>query len=128
MIWPEVGCSKPAIRRRVVVFPHPDGPSSEKNSPLAMSRSIPSTATSVNRLVRPTSSTRPPGTGVPPAIRFLRRNSVLAPAPGLAGPAARLPVKPELPGGEPHGQLERPCSRYLRVLQRDHNPQTVPHG
>src|SRR3990167_10445601 len=30
---PEVGCSKPAIRRRQVVLPEPDGPSMEKNSP-----------------------------------------------------------------------------------------------
>ena len=30
-----MGCSKPAISRNVVVLPQPDGPSSEKNSPLA---------------------------------------------------------------------------------------------
>jgi hypothetical protein len=48
MIRPEVGCSKPAISRSVVVLPHPDGSSSEKNSPL-------STAISVNRLVSETS-------------------------------------------------------------------------
>src|ERR1700727_2107565 len=125
MIRPDVGCSKPAISRKVVVFPQPDGPSSEKNSPLAMSRSIPSTATSVNRLVRPASSTRPPATGCLLPSVSLRRNSSLAPAPGLAGPAAGLPVKPELPGGEPHGQLERPRWRYFRVLQRDRNRQPV---
>ena len=43
-IWPAVGCSKPAIIRSVVVLPQPDGPSSEKNSPAAMSRSMPRTA------------------------------------------------------------------------------------
>src|SRR6187401_757810 len=43
-ISPEVGCSKPATIRRVVVFPHPEGPRSEKNSPAGMRRSIPSTA------------------------------------------------------------------------------------
>src|ERR1700685_1456537 len=32
---PEVGVSKPAMIRNVVVFPHPEGPSSEKNSPRA---------------------------------------------------------------------------------------------
>ena len=32
---PLVGCSKPAIIRSVVVLPQPDGPSIEKNSPLA---------------------------------------------------------------------------------------------
>ena len=30
---PSLGCSKPATIRSVVVFPQPDGPSSEKNSP-----------------------------------------------------------------------------------------------
>src|ERR1700761_6075057 len=127
MIRPDVGCSKPAMSRSVVVFPQPDGPRSEKNSPLAMSRSIPSTATSVNRLVRPASSTRPPATGYLLPSGILRRNSVLAPAPGLAGPAAWLPVKPELPGGEPHGQLERSRWRHFRVLQRDQNGQPVQH-
>src|SRR6516164_9762258 len=37
-IVPVVGRSRPAIRRRVVVFPHPDGPSSTTNSPRATSR------------------------------------------------------------------------------------------
>src|SRR4029079_10350883 len=45
-ISPEVGCSKPAIIRRVVVFPQPEGPRSEKNSPPGMWRSMPSTAVS----------------------------------------------------------------------------------
>jgi hypothetical protein len=57
---PESGCSNPAIMRSVVVLPHPEGPSSEKNSPGPMSRSIPSTATSSpNVLVRPASDTAP---------------------------------------------------------------------
>src|SRR5262245_46161965 len=33
---PAEGCSNPAISRRQVVFPDPDGPSSEKNSPSAI--------------------------------------------------------------------------------------------
>ena len=36
MIWPVVGISKPAIILSIVVLPQPDGPSSEKNSPLRM--------------------------------------------------------------------------------------------
>jgi hypothetical protein len=32
-ISPELGSSKPAIMRKVVVLPHPEGPSKEKNSP-----------------------------------------------------------------------------------------------
>ena len=42
---PESGSSKPAIMRSDVVLPQPDGPSSEKNSPAAMSSVTPSTAT-----------------------------------------------------------------------------------
>ena len=32
-MWPAVGCSKPAISRRQVVLPEPEGPSMAKNSP-----------------------------------------------------------------------------------------------
>src|SRR5699024_4416889 len=39
-MWPTVGCSKPAIIRSRVVFPHPEGPSSERNSPSRTDRSI----------------------------------------------------------------------------------------
>ena len=52
-IWPEVGCSNPAISRKVVVLPQPEGPSREKNSPLATVRSMLSTAISLNFLVSP---------------------------------------------------------------------------
>jgi hypothetical protein len=38
------GCSKPASRRRVVVFPQPDGPSMEKNSPRRISKETSFTA------------------------------------------------------------------------------------
>src|SRR3546814_12245820 len=33
MIWPESGKSRPAIRRRNVVLPEPDGPSNARHSP-----------------------------------------------------------------------------------------------
>ena len=46
---PSVGSSKPAIIRRVVVLPEPDGPSIEKNSPSRTSRSTWSTAASRRR-------------------------------------------------------------------------------
>src|SRR6476659_1804316 len=53
-IVPLVGSSKPAIIRSVVVLPDPEGPSIVKNSPGAISRSIPPTATtSPYFLVRP---------------------------------------------------------------------------
>src|SRR3954468_15844189 len=58
---PSSGRSKPAIIRSVVVLPQPDAPSSEKNSPLAMSRSMPSTAvTSPNRFTTPSTRIAPP--------------------------------------------------------------------
>ncbi len=41
---PDVGSSKPAIIRMVVVLPQPDGPSIEKNSPSLICRSIVRTA------------------------------------------------------------------------------------
>ena len=44
-IWPAVGSMSPAVMRRVVVLPHPDGPSRVTNSPSATSRSKSSTAT-----------------------------------------------------------------------------------
>ena len=47
-----MGCSKPAIRRSVVVLPQPDGPSSEKNSPWLTDRSSASTAVNVAELLR----------------------------------------------------------------------------
>src|SRR5690349_20008505 len=43
-MWPASGCSKPAMSRRQVLFPEPEGPSIEKNSPLPTARLTPSTA------------------------------------------------------------------------------------
>src|SRR5437868_4495533 len=42
---PELACSRPAVMRRTVVLPEPDGPTSTRNSPSAISRSRPSTPT-----------------------------------------------------------------------------------
>src|SRR5262245_46910099 len=53
-ISPPSGSSKPAMVRRVVVFPHPEGPSSAISSPSRTSRCRSSTAaTPPKRLVRP---------------------------------------------------------------------------
>src|SRR5262245_30390926 len=43
-MWPEVGGRKPAIIRRIVDFPHPLGPSRQKNSPDKIERFMPRTA------------------------------------------------------------------------------------
>src|SRR5215212_6845078 len=62
MSWPPTwtrplsGISKPAMMRRLVVLPQPDGPSSEKNSPALMSSVTPSTATTLPSKVLVTSS------------------------------------------------------------------------
>ena len=51
-IRPSEGDSKPANMRSVVVFPQPDGPSMEKNSPLPIEKSAFFTAVNLsNRLV-----------------------------------------------------------------------------
>src|SRR5436305_3971420 len=44
MIVPLSGCSSPAISRKVVDLPHPDGPSSTSSEPSAASKLTPSTA------------------------------------------------------------------------------------
>src|SRR5690348_5816234 len=55
-IDPSLGRMKPAIMRKVVVLPQPEGPSSEMNSPAASDRLTPDTAgTSPKRLPRPLS-------------------------------------------------------------------------
>src|SRR6185312_4962577 len=41
---PQVGVSKPATMRRMVVFPHPEGPSREKNAPRGISSETSATA------------------------------------------------------------------------------------
>src|SRR5690348_10956981 len=55
-IDPSLGRMKPAIMRKVVVLPQPEGPSSEMNSPAASDRLTPDTAdTSPKRFPRPLS-------------------------------------------------------------------------
>src|SRR6516225_6659170 len=57
-ISPSSGCSKPAINRKDVVLPQPDGPRSDRNSPLRTFKVTALTAVSEpNRLVTARSST-----------------------------------------------------------------------
>ena len=80
-ICPSVGRSNPAIIRRVVVLPQPDGPSNEKNSPDGIFRLMPATAVkSPKRFIRSTSCTSPPA---------IVRGAY--PGPGATG-QARAPV------------------------------------
>ena len=76
-IWPLVGSSKPAIIRRVVVLPQPDGPSIEKNSPSAMRRSTCSTALTSCE---------------PVANSFSTPTSSIADRPSSSGTAGRAPA------------------------------------
>src|SRR5581483_6717056 len=55
---PSVGLSKPAIMRRSVLLPQPDGPRSTRNSPSRVDRSTPFTAATVPKIfLMPRSST-----------------------------------------------------------------------
>src|SRR4249919_2448852 len=57
LMVPDVGVSRPATIRNVVVLPHPEGPSRAKKEPVGTSRSRSSTALKVPKsLVRPRSS------------------------------------------------------------------------
>src|SRR5208282_1354367 len=56
-IVPSLGGMKPAIMRKVVVFPQPDGPRSETSSPASNAKStLDTAATSPKRLQRPLSA------------------------------------------------------------------------
>src|SRR6476659_4579991 len=120
---PSVGSSKPAIIRRHVVLPDPDGPSIEKNSPSRTSRSTPSTATtSPKRLVTPSSRTAMPsgaaavgasGTGAASANESPRLGRVMvaqsdggSPGPQHAG--AQRASQPGAPNRQgPNGLVTR---------------------
>src|SRR6185295_16806423 len=81
LIAPASRLSKPAMQRRVVVLPQPDGPSSEKNSPAFTSNEIGPTLTSAEyRRTSPLTSSstvsgmstnhRHPGKGRDPLLRL----------------------------------------------------------
>src|SRR5438034_7767165 len=107
---PSVGRSNPAIRRRVVVLPHPDGPRSEKNSPPGTWRLIPSTAViSSNRLTRLTSRTSPP----PGTIL------ALAPTGSDTFPRRRCPPSPLRFGGGRDGGRQTDPQLGRDQLQAD---------
>src|SRR5437879_3450552 len=71
---PSLDCSNPAMVRSSVVLPHPDGPSSAKNSPSTMDTSRPSTART------PFGYTVDSPASSIPAIRLCPANSCLYPS------------------------------------------------
>src|SRR5258705_11121463 len=84
---PAVGSTKPAIRLSVVVFPQPDGPRRERNSPSSTARSSASTARTLPYArVQPWSSTTAFGTAL--AMSVLEQD----------------PAEAEIPVGEPDHQ------------------------
>src|SRR5690606_14842463 len=88
---PDVGASNPAIMRSVVVFPHPLGPRSVRNSPRAVSSVRSATATT------------------PPSKRFVSDSSFSI---GRSGPAA--PADVLVPEAHPLRRLlleQRPVER-----------------
>src|SRR5215475_5970624 len=67
-------CSRPAIIRKSVVFPHPDGPTSTMNSPSAISGSTSSTAfTPPSKTFVTCSTLTPPSVNCHRAVDRLRR-------------------------------------------------------
>src|SRR5882757_8003998 len=75
-ISPAVGSRKPAISRKVVVLPQPEGPSRQTSCPWSIrSETLSTTASSKKRLVRPRSSTD--ANQVPP-IALQRRCRLVA--------------------------------------------------
>src|SRR5262244_123348 len=101
-ISPSSGCSKPAISRSEVVLPQPDGPRSDRNSPLCTLSVTASTAVSEpNRLVTARSSTSNawslyPGVTPDPTphqevLGHHRAKAVSGPQPGRGWVTCRTP-------------------------------------
>src|SRR5262245_5538982 len=93
---PPVITSRPAIIRRSVDFPQPDGPTSTMNSPLV--------------IVRLTSSTA----RTPPAYSFVTPSSLIS-AIWLS-----LPHSPHLDRGPDRMASSRSCKRSLKTFSRNH--------
>src|SRR3954452_5062291 len=125
---PSVGRSNPAIMRRQVVLPEPDGPSIVKNSPRRISRSTPSTAVTSPNVLRTPARRMSACAFVPAATsravvsvaisvfyRFwpTRREQLVRSYAALA--KRRLPLRPIQRAG-----LRRPGLRLVRADDDDH--------
>src|SRR6185503_3619593 len=102
-ISPESGSTKPAIIRRVVVLPHPLGPSRVTNSPARTSRETASTATTSSYVLTTSRRVSAEGDRSAPAAtaRGLR-----AAGGGVGDPAARL-------AAETHFEVISRCHRSV---------------
>ena len=89
---PESGRSKPAIMRSTVVLPEPDGPSSEKNSPSSITRSMSATATTGPNVLRTCCSSTARGFTSSPASEIVHRIGHIRrlPPASATGPAGSL--------------------------------------
>src|SRR5664279_4868756 len=88
---PEVGVSRPAMMRRAVDLPHPDGPSRTRDSPGSTSSVRSSTATtSPKRLVTPSNASRlgSPTARLPRPARASGASTTRPPCPPTSGSGA----------------------------------------
>src|SRR3569833_72322 len=150
---PSVGSSHPAIIRIVVVLPHPDGPSSEKNSPSPMDTSTPLTAATAspcawNVLVTPFSSIAASSVPTGVAASFISVTRIPVPSARSAGSRrpgySPMPRKPHSLSDMAHHVLDprvvlepvhrqvlavpRVLEAAVRHLRRERDVRVDPHG
>src|SRR5690349_15376746 len=107
-IVPDVGCSKPAIIRSVVVLPQPDGPRNETNSPFSALRLKSSTATDWPKRFWTPSRTRKLIGGSPSARwTSMAAGDLDRAAPALARPAQERDHAHRRPGEPEADQRDR---------------------
>src|SRR5262245_10066485 len=115
--WPPSGSTRPATIRRRVDFPHPEGPSSETNSPGAASSETSSTATTAPNDLR---SRRTVSAGAAPlngeGARAAASTRDLAP-PAL-GPLREL-LRHQIGVGKEHALHERAVGHELGQIRRE---------
>src|SRR5215467_6701370 len=103
--WPESGSTRPATMRSTVLFPQPDGPSSERNSPGAASSETSSTATTGPNVLR--------------SRRRLSAGAALVTGGGAIGPRSASARDLAPPALRPLGELLRHQIRVGEVHAPD---------
>src|SRR5262245_59165106 len=120
---PELGASKPAIMRSVVVFPQPLGPRKDTNSPRATARSKFCTATCVPKLFRSFPISR---NAMPAGYSFWLPPATGPAAKHLHQPHAR-PGHDEGDDGERRGLIGAIGSHELEVRTESRTVQQARH-
>src|SRR5262245_3793462 len=117
--WPASGSTRPATMRRTVLFPQPDGPSSERNSPGAASSDTSSTATTAPNVFR-SRRTASAGGGAPVTVGAARasdRRSTRDLAPPALRPLGEL-LRHEIRVGKVHALDDLAVGHELRQVGR----------